>query len=474
MVSLSNQFSGRRGQRNSRLAAGLLALCLLGAGGCRVVKETAKLPVKTVQAVVPGTQAKVPDPALVQAELLRYADDFFGRVASGLDEYARRVNTAQGRTEALNWKLALTSSALGIATGSNPTASLLDFLAISSLTRAFLELHVGEVERPDALGPLLDSSRILETNAWKLAEGLLSPEQQKEFRAAIERWLAANKTQRGFFRRPQELATGIRLQGEKESQPGSVFSLVGLDPTAGLDPAVREMTRTRLFAERTMFTLQRMPFLLRWQTESLVDQLLRQEQLTNALATAERLSHAAESASQTAALLPDRVTNERMALLDALDTQEGRLRELSAEVGRTLTAADKMSTSLNTTLITFDALMKRFGVGEPKTSPPNTNAAPFNILDYARTAEQIAVVANQLDALLKDANGTLDAPALDKRIAQLSLVSEQARADAKSVLNHAFLLAAGLVVLAFACALVYRRLGNRKAVTDEATDPVLH
>ena len=39
--------------------------------------------------------------------------------------------------------------------------------------------------------------------------------------------------------------------------------------TAGLDPAVREVTRTRLFAERAMFTFQHMPFLLRWQTELL-------------------------------------------------------------------------------------------------------------------------------------------------------------------------------------------------------------
>ncbi len=39
-------------------------------------------------------------------------------------------------------------------------------------------------------------------------------------------------------------------------------------------------------------------------------------------------------------------------------------------------------------------------------------------------------------------------------------VSKQVSAHAKSVLNHAFLLAAGLIVLAFACAFAYRRLGK--------------
>jgi len=70
-------------------------------------------------------------------------------------------------------------------------------------------------------------------------------------------------------------------------------------------------------------------------------------------------------------------------------------------------------------------------------------------------------MAQQLDALLKDANGTLDSPALDKRIAELNAVTARARADAKSVLNHAFLLGAGLILLAFACALTYRRIVSR-------------
>ncbi len=154
---------------------------------------------------------------------------------------------------------------------------------------------------------------------------------------------------------------------------------------------------------------------------------------------------------------------ERKAVLDALEQQEGKLKSLSAEVAQTLTAGEKMSTSLNTTLVSFDALMKRFGVGEPETSPPDTNSAPFNILDYARAAEQVANMAKELDALIKDANGTMDTPALDKRIAQLGALSVQARTDAKSVLNYAFVLMAGLIVFGFACALLYRRLGQGRA-----------
>jgi hypothetical protein len=106
--------------------------------------------------------------------------------------------------------------------------------------------------------------------------------------------------------------------------------------------------------------------------------------------------------------------------------------------------------------------MKRFGVGEAKTAPPKTNAAPFNILDYAQTAKEVAVMSQQLDALIKDTATTLDSPALDKRMTDLNALLERAQGDARSVLNHAFLLAAGLIVLAFACAIVYRRTAGRR------------
>jgi hypothetical protein len=40
--------------------------------------------------------------------------------------------------------------------------------------------------------------------------------------------------------------------------------------------------------------------------------------------------------------------------------------------------------------------------------------------------------------LVKDASGTVTTRALDKRIAQLNTLSGNARADAKSILNHTF------------------------------------
>jgi hypothetical protein len=419
---------------------------------CTVVKTTAEMPVKAVTAVVPGSKTVVADPAALQTQVLRFADEFSLRTATALDEYARNVNTPDVRRQTLRWRLSLDTVALGIATGSNPTAGLLDFLALNVMMRSFLEERAAQVTPPGAMDSWLQSARLLESNAWSLAESVFTPAQLEEIRGAIQQTQEARAVAlSSLYDRPQQFLTLTRQVGKEKRSSGSVFSLVGLDPTVGLDPAIREVTRTRLFAERAMFTAQRMPNLLRLQGELLTAETLQLEQVTNALASAERLSLAA-------AELPERLTSERKAILEELNVQETKLRGLVTEVNQSLKSGEEMSTSLNTTLQTFDALMKRFGVGEPDTAPPDTNAPPFNILDYAETAREVAAMAQQLDLLIKDAGSTLDSPALERRIKDLNALSDRAKADAKSVLNHAFLLGVALVVVVFGAALVYRRL----------------
>ena len=203
---------------------------------------------------------------------------------------------------------------------------------------------------------------------------------------------------------------------------------------------------------------QRMPWLVRWQAELLVLQTTQQPKIVQALndttrlsESVDRASRAAESISQTAEKLPEQFAEERQALLSALQDQESKLNTL-------FDTGTKFSDSLSVTITNFNALMVRFGVGIPDTNPPSTEAEgpPFNILDYATTAERITAMAQQLNLAITELNTTLDSPALDK-------LSNQATADVRGVLNHAFLLAAGLIVLCLICGLVYRKVAGRQA-----------
>jgi len=425
--------------------------------------------------VVPGGKPAAPDPAFVQAGLQRFAVEYANRTTVALDDYASRVGTDEARARALRWKIAAGTAALGIAGGPDPHANLVDFLSLTTVTRMTLEdVWVKGPEGP-SFQPWLNTSKSLEAEAWAMADASFSRQQQQEVRDAIRKWWQSNPdVHEGFFARPQAISVLIRQTASRSSQPGSIFGVVGLDPTAGLDPAVREVTRSRLFAERAMFMAERMPILLRWQVQLVADDLLHQGQLEHAVDAAERISRATESASKTAAELPDRLTAERKAIVGALEAQEGKLSELSANLTKTLDAGDGMSTSLNATLKTFDALMKRFGVGEPAPPgpPPDPSAPParpFDILDYAKTAEQVAAMSKQLNEVIKDLNTSLDSPALEARIVAVNRVSDHAVTNLRHLVYLVFALAAALIVLTFACARIYRARG--RAAPRTTPDP---
>jgi hypothetical protein len=430
--------------------------------GCGVLHT----PQKVVTAVVPGGKSSQPDPLDVQLQLQRYTDDFLARTEQTLDEYAQRVGTETARVEALRLKLISGSSLLSIVSGPNPSANLLDLVSVTVLTRRTVEDYWVKTVNGAAFQSWLEASRVLETNVWSLAARFLAPAQVDELRQGIDDWYARTPEVRtAFFARPSEFASMLRASKEKGNEVNSVFGLVNLDPTAGLDPAVREVTRTRLFAERAMFTMQRMPFLLSMQAQLLAYELAEQPAVQLALTntvrlsdSADRISRAAESLSQTAAQLPGRLSAERKEIMAALEQQEGKLHAVVAEVNGSLVSGEKMSTSLSITITNFDALMKRFGVGEPKTNaaPPDTNAAPFNILDYGKAASQIGDMARDLNALLGSVNQSTP---------EIQRLSQQAGVNMTQVVNHGFRL--GLVLIgvllagAVAAALLYRVLAAK-------------
>ena len=284
-------------------------VCLFGlTPGCSLLRA----PTTMVNAVVPGKNSSQPDPVDEQIQLQRFTDDYLARTGQALDECANRLETDAGRAEVLRLKLVSGSSLISVVSGPNPSASLLDLVSVTVLTRMSVQDYWIKTTNGAAFQPWLDTSRVLETNVWKLAGRFLEPAQVDELRVGINQWYARTPEVRtAFFARPHEFASMVRTTKEKGAN--SVFSLVNLDPTAGLDPAIREVTRTRLFAERAMFTMQRMPFLLRLQTELLAYELAAQPSVQLALSnstqlseSANRIGRAAENIGQSVAELPDR------------------------------------------------------------------------------------------------------------------------------------------------------------------------
>jgi len=310
----------------------------------------------------------------------------------------------------------------------------------------------------------VEGCRDSETNIWGITASALKPEQQAELRSAIESWCRSTPAWESMLAAHSSGFTSLVAESSKvdTSSRSSVFSLLMLDPLTGLDPATREIAQTRLFAERALYVAQWMPTLLRWQTELLGLNVVAMPEVQQFVTNSTQIAASVDHFSTVAEKLPGQLSAQREALVKDLQTQEKNLTPLVDQVRQTLTAGTQMSTSLNTTIATFDGLMKRFGVGETnQAGPPDTNSQPFQILDFAQTATHMESMARQLTELVRTLDQTLGDTNLARLSAQVGPVVQQAQAGGKEIVNYAFWKAVLLVIVVLAATLIYRLLFPR-------------
>jgi hypothetical protein len=429
--------------------------------GCQIVKTTAAMPERSVAVLFPGGKSDQPEPGELQQGVMRVADTYIGATTASVDELMLLNEAWFSRRRATEFKLAASLAGISVATRENPYAGLFDAVSLVTLTRMSLEYHQTTLTHGFNLDRWVRRSVQLESNVWALAGQVLAPEQQEELRRSVEAYYQSNlEVRESFLVQPLRMASALPRTMQTQKAQGGLLDLSAFDPFASLDPAVREIAQSRLFAERAMFTIQRMPLILRGQAELFLLDAASQPEVARALLDLDRFSEsvdratrAVEVVSRTASELPDRIASERQALVQVMEQQ-------GAELTALLTAATALSDSLSMTITNTEVLMKRFGVGEPKPpgtpAPPRTNAKPFDILEYALAAEKATALAQQLDSVVSKLNTTIESPGLEN-------VSTQATSEVRRLLNHGFLLAAGLVVLVFACALGYRVVARRRS-----------
>ena len=427
-----------------------------------MVHTAVEVPSQTVRAMTPGKHDQsAADPMEVQQALLRFADQFLMRMVLGVDQLRRGTNVLDP-AELLRLKLAFGTQTCTIASGPNAVANLLDLTILVSVSRRTLEEHWQPQVFGESARPMLESCRQAETEIWLLAARVLKPEQQAELRQAIEVWLQQNPTPDSVMpTRSLDLAIPVAaVSKSRADKPDSVFSLLRVDPLAGMDPAVHEIAQTRMFAERAVFVFQRMPLLLRWQAELLTVDVVGVPAMQQLVVNSAQLTSAVERFAAIAEKLPGQVSTERAEILQALEAQEEQVASL-------LSSGTRMSDSLNTTITNFDRLMKRFGVGETKEgSSPRTNAEPFRIQDYGQTAVQFEAMARQLTELLDRFDQALGPTNLAQLSTQVGPVVQQAQAHGKALVDYAFWRGLFLVVSVLVAALVYRFLTAKMAATS--------
>lgn len=444
-----------------------LRLCyLLALGHCVLA---AVVGCSTMQRLTPKDESERRAAHLqaLQLKVMRYADDYTGRMRDALVSLDLQSTPPEVRLLAQNWRVGQATAAYTIASGPNPTINALDMIVLASLSRM-----VGEDQWQQNDGPvgqaLLAAHRDLERQSWSLVEGLLDAQRTQQLHDLIERWRAENPTVRAVAQVRFADFSALELRRDDESHGGgSLFAFIGLDPLSNLDPAVRELEQTRQLAERTIYYLQRAPALLDMEIERLAYQLAAMPEIERALTGMDRLSSAAAGVGDLATRAPEIIASERQAIIAdlsrALHTEQARLQPLLVNLRDVLNAGTQTAQSLTGTVAALDALAARMQPDEPKGAAASAPRRPFDITEYTTSVRELGTAAERMQSLLVQ---------LDTSSQGVAQITRAATQDLQRVIDHAFwralLLILVLGVVATLSALLYQywspRLQARIAV----------
>jgi hypothetical protein len=398
-------------------------------------------------------------PTAIQSQAMRFADSYATRVAEATEDFRRREPTPEARLAAIKWKLSQATAAYIDASGANPVVNTLDLITLATLSRAVAEDYFVGQEFGEAARPLLDTHRELEAEAWAIAHAMLKPESEQQLHQLIGNWRTAHPDQVQVYQvRLLDFAGYAGAEAtEQASRPTGLLGVLRLDPLAGLDPTVRAIEETRLLAERTAYYLQHMPTLLTWHAEFLSYQMAATPESQQVLSDAERLTKAAEVFAKTAEQLPQLVNDQREAAIDQVferfAANNKALRESLVQLRDTMQSGTELAQSTDAAVQSLDRFVARFDKGAPAPGAPAKR--PFDILDYATTARELA-------GTIKELNETLNS--LDQAMPQVKTAAATLESAGNRLLGRLLLVGAALIVLllggALSAALLYRRLGR--------------
>jgi len=412
----------------------LLGVCvaLLVCGGCYTLAWN---PAKDGPRQVGATDGNQPIGAAELDELTRaFADRYVGLLYSACDALKKDNPDPVQRREAQVLMVDCATNIYDIASNADAFTRMLDLVVVATLvSQVWIDDDRGAevfAGREELLIRALHHGRV---EAWALAAQVLRPDQIDLLDYLLWDWRRHNPDMvRASFVRFSNFAIGRGKSANAELlAAGGFYANVGRQGQA--------VDEARLLTERMFYMLKREPTLLRWQVDTL------KEDIFNAL-------------------------DDRMKQADAT---VANVRATVSEVNAVVTSLGQTSNSLNAMLKTADGLIARYDSVDRKSS------RPFDIREYTEALKELAVTAGKMNDLLKSSNELLGSSEWDRRIQQVSQSADErmkmAAEQSQRVVYEAFwrvyavigILFAMFILCLVAVFLVIRRL---RIVAGNASD----
>lgn len=439
------------------------------------------------------------DATEVQAALFGYADTYISLTSEAADKLIAAAATPQRRVEAIRMKLDGASDVVRIVTGPNTTVALMDLAVMVTVQRQVWDEHWATqvFTGPDGES-YTNAMRRLDREIWRIVGQSIS-----ESDAVALQELAANMRR---WYRTQVHVTSIRASSASRNinndpsfrAPASLLSLFGMDPLSGLSPAVVEVTKSRLLAERVFYFTKKLPTLVAWRSELMLATTLSLPESQNVIANmdstvesvmkiadlaeglpnviahnraqaiadvdrklSEQVTRLEEILGRERAAVFEGVAKEREALLGAFDERHKEATAVLAELRETIQAADALSASVREVLVEVKALSDDEGA----SGPPGR---PFDIREYQEAIVAATGTLRELNTAVQSAKELVDSPRWEEREQAIRALTADVHGRAVRLIVYA---SVGLALALFAG--ISGALGVRSVLSRrEARAPV--
>jgi hypothetical protein len=347
---------------------------------------------------------------VLQLKVMRFADQYAGLEQEAINRLKGGIQNPQQRLLAQRWMLQQAQSAYTIASGPSAVSNALDMVVLATMSR----MVVDGAGITDLYGPnvrqLRETYHSLEADAWQLLTGVLTDPQISRLRVDIEAWHARNPDVRSVAY--VHFADFAKSNGVAEAEKGrsdSLLSLVGLNPLAGLDPAVQQIAQTRDLAERSIYYMQRVPDLLHMQVELMVYQSAVLPETRTLLNDVTRFSLVGSSSDRLVTDLPQVLDAQREGVVKdltrMLNRESERMIALTGQLRATLQAGTDTATAVQGMLATADKITAQLTANKPGPAAPQ--GPPFDIREYTAMLQQAALTAREVNTLAHSADSLL-------------------------------------------------------------------
>jgi len=441
---------------------GLIFICCLA--GCGVLPRGKSPSRPQVTKVKEGESALKRELTIeeLQSHLMGFADDFALAMMHSVTTLEGLAENSQERSKLRQWKLSHINAAVVLAAGPNPAINLLDLAGMTTLGRQAFEDDwmplFGERGKE-----VLEVHKRYEQTIWRLVERVLKPEPVEQLREIIKEWQESHPEKRfGAFVGLCDYAKA-RYQSPERVRTragGSLFSVFYMDPMAGVEPAMRQLEQTRYFAERSIYYAQRLPGIVRLQVELIISEFGAAPETQKVLNNITEFRETAQRFTDVLEQLPERIGTEQQKVIEGLVAQD-KLKERLGDFNATFGAGKAMADSVERAARNIETLVSQ--LSKTNQAPEPSPSRPFDVMEYATTAEKIDHAAVQLATTLESLDRVVRSPGWTERMTEVTSVMGHTERTSQRLLDRAFWLALALIAATLAAALIYKYASRRVA-----------